>query len=100
MFDNLLVISGSRFHIRKKCYEVDLHFLNPAENIILALVLCLIAPAEMKILSYSLHWMEPGGLWSLLGVMEDEVKTNKSIFDWHKSLVNETVSSLLNFFRY
>lgn len=97
--DNLLVISGSRLRIRKTCYDLDSHFLNLTENIVLALVLCLISPAETKILSYSLHWVEPGVSWSFLRVTEDEIK-NKSIFDWHKSLVNKPASSLLNLFQY
>lgn len=97
--DNLLVISGSRLRIRKTCYDLDSHFLNLTENIVLALVLCLISPAETKILSYSLHWVEPGVSWSFLRVMEDEIR-NKSIFDWHKSLVNKPASSLLNLFQY
>lgn len=32
--------------------------------------------------------------------MEDEIKNNKSIFGWHKSLVNKPASSLLNLFEY
>lgn len=98
--DNLFVISGSRIRIRKTCYELDSHFLNPTENILLAFVVCLIAPAEMEILFYSLCWVEPGVSWSFLRVMEDEIKNKKSIFDWHKSLVNKPASSLLNLFQY
>lgn len=98
--DNLLVTSGSRLCIRKTHYELDLHFLNPIENIVLALVLCLIAPAEMKIPSYSMCWVEPGFSWSFLRVMENEIKKNKSIFDLHKSLVKKPASSLLSLLQY
>lgn len=41
--------------------------------------------------------METGGLWE---VMESEMKTNKSIFDCNKTMVNESLSFLLNFFQY
>lgn len=78
--DNLLVISGNRLRIKKTCYELDSHFLNPAENIVLAFMVCLIAPAEMKILFYSLCWLEPGVSWSFLRVMEDEIKNKKIYF--------------------
>lgn len=44
--------------------------------------------------------MEPGGLWSSLEVMESEAKTNKSIFNCNKTIVNEPLSFLLNFFQY
>lgn len=58
--DNLLVIMWNRPRIRKICYKLKLHVLNPSENIVLALVMCLIAPDEMKILSYSLCLVERG----------------------------------------
>lgn len=86
--------------VSEKRYELDLSFLNPTENTVLALELCLIAPAEMKILSYSLRWLEPGVTWSFLRVTEDEIKKNKSIFDQHKSLINKPASYLLNLFQY
>lgn len=58
--DNRLVIIWNRPHIRKICCELKLHVLNPSENIVLALVECLTAPAEMKTLSYSLCLVEHG----------------------------------------
>lgn len=98
--DNLLVITGSKFCIRKTCYEVDLHFLKPNWKYYVGIDVVPRSSFWNGDVVLQPGWMEPGGLWSLLEVMESEAKANKSIFNCNKTVVNKPLSFLLNFFHY